>query len=189
MGSRRGTGEMTSLQNMLTAAQLVVFVVGACIAYFELHNQYKLRRLQTLYSLNERLAKYNLANEWISDPDNSWSRLGAEVRSCYQSYVATFEDIGLARQARVITRQDFISSYGGRYRNLIRSDTLQKYMEAANYDAEHFAALEILNDDIAWTEKQRSTTNGRKGGAFNLALHRWVALRQLLPFRYRTSRQ
>jgi hypothetical protein len=142
---------MGDLAQTLDVLRTVVFTAGAVIALVELRGQYKLRRLQTLFSLNERLSQYSKGNTWISNPTKAWNDLTNDEQYEYQGYLATFEDIGLARTGGLISKHDFITSYGGRYKKLCDSRTLTQYMSQAGYEPVHFENLRILNMDIGRT--------------------------------------
>lgn len=133
---------------ILDLLKTIMLAVGATVAYVGLNEQYKLRRLQVLSSLNERLGKCSKAYIWIYNPHKRWGELDDETKYEYQNYIAVFEDIGLARKLKIINRGDFLASYGARYKKLCDSGTLAQFIAAANYDHIHFGNLDILNKDI-----------------------------------------
>src|SRR6266481_2477211 len=122
---------------------LVVFspesaVVGAAIAFIQVREQYRLRKLQVLSSLNERLSKCSKANKWIENPTLQWDDLDDDTKYEYHNYVATFEDIGLARRLRINRSGYFVASYGNRFRTLYSSWTLHKFIKSDGHLPAHF---------------------------------------------------
>jgi hypothetical protein len=62
----------------------------------------------------------------------------------FQNYVATFEDIGLARLANIISKDDFKTAYGGRYGQLLKSRAMASFKVSTGYEDWHFKNLDIL---------------------------------------------
>jgi len=60
---------------ILDVIRTIITSVAMIVAVLQLANQYTLRRLQTLFSLNERLTKHNEAFGWINNPSRDWSDL------------------------------------------------------------------------------------------------------------------
>jgi len=125
-----------------------IFAVGAAVALIELREGRKIRRIQLLSSFNERLAHSAMAFEWISNPATPWDKLKTSIKHDYQNYIATFEDVGRARSEKILSKNDFLRSYGGRYKQLYESKTLHQFIFGAGFDPMHFRALDILNKDI-----------------------------------------
>ena len=131
----------------------IIFLTGVVVAIIQLRKDVKLRRLQTIYSLNERLSKFDKAHQWVHTPEKEWDELTSDQQYEYLNYIATFEDIGVARRGNIISRHDFLASYGGRYRRLHESKTLDKYMRSIGFAPINFANLDILDKDIRRTNK------------------------------------
>ena len=123
-----------------------IFGIGGYVAYVELRESYRLRRLQVLSSFNERLARCSKANKWIDKPTLEWDHLDVDTKYEYQNYIATFEDIGVARSSGILTQRDFIASYGGRFSRLYRSGTIKQFTRDAEYRMND--SLKIILADI-----------------------------------------
>lgn len=93
--------------SILDTVRTVIFLAGVLVAIVQLRKDIKLRRLQVLYSLNERLSRCSRVYDWISFPDKEWAELTPEQKYDYLNYITAFEDIGIARRTRVISRFDF----------------------------------------------------------------------------------
>ncbi len=155
--------------NAVEAARATVFdvvrtaflVVAGLVAYVQLREMYRLRRLQTLSSFNERLARCTKANTWIDKPNLNWGELDSEIKYDYQNYIAVFEDIGAARKIGLLSHDDFIASNGGRFMKLHNSGTLHQFIDGAELCADNFNHLRILlkdigQDDRAYLDRARS---------------------------------
>jgi hypothetical protein len=133
----------------LRLIQPLILIVSAWVAVATWRQQNRLRRLQVLSSFNERLAECSAAYKWIwQEGDKTWLETDDPAKYQYQNYIATFEDIGLAREIGVITQEDFLKSYGGRYRKLMNSGTFEPYKAAMKFENINFQHLEIIDDDI-----------------------------------------
>jgi len=132
---------------ILDTGRTLIFAVGCVVGYVQLREYYRLRRLQTLASFNERLARSSKATKWIETPDIKWIHLDPETKSDFQNYLATFEDIGAARDIGILDKEDFIASYGGRFEKLYKSGTLTQFIKEAGFRPEHFRNLHVLLQD------------------------------------------
>lgn len=138
-------------------------VVAGVVAYVQLREMYRLRRLQTLSSFNERLSRCTKANTWVDKPDLNWEELDSGTKYDYQNYISVFEDIGAARNIGILSHDDFIASYGGRFLKLHNSGTLHQFIDAAGWSAHMFDNLRILlrdidQDDRAYIDRARAPT-------------------------------
>jgi hypothetical protein len=126
-----------------------VFIAAATfIAFRGFQKDISWRRAQVLSNLNERLERNGKADIWISSPQTKWEDLTDEVRRAYQGYIVTFEDLGLARIASLISEEDFLRSYSGRYRDLYLSGNIQEYAKAKKWWQVHFRNFKLLDQDI-----------------------------------------
>lgn len=138
---------------VLDIIRTAFLVVAGVVAYVQLREMYRLRRLQTLSSFNERLARCARANTWIDKPNLNWDELDSETKYDYQNYISVFEDIGAARNIGLLSHEDFSVSYGGRFLKLHNSGTLHQFIDAAGWSAHMFDNLRVLLRDIGQDDR------------------------------------
>ena len=131
-----------------SSIQTIIFAVGVVVTLVQLRGWYKVSRLQTLCSLNERLGRFVKANHWIKEPGVPWSDLDIDARYEIINFIAVYEDIGQARKLGLITKDDFRRNYGGRFENLHQSGRLQQAMAEYGGTPTDFDNLRIISADI-----------------------------------------
>lgn len=137
--------------NLATISDLLrtaIILVGGIVAFVQLQENYRLRRVQALSSLNHRLSECRAACKFLLDGELSWKLADAETQIDIVNYIATFEDIAISRKQGIISKKDFILSYGGRFEKLMKSNLVSSVIDSGGYHRDNFQLLKFLCDDI-----------------------------------------